>query len=251
MFQEPARRQAAELFEKLRPEKRGRIWEAQSAALLFCLIFEPLANDQLGFFRRPAFAQQHGARFFNSVDIGLSDHAAHLAVEILQARDHHNRIGQPVGDLDEVAYGALKTLLGVIEKAQIFDLVDAEHQGRALHRPHQSAKRGNDLKGAVFARIWIERADSFVCQRRELPAMQVLADTLIDARIAALQVKQRTHDVDVHFLRLELIARDDVVGESQDEARQTQLVERVFAQDVEVFRRDNFGVQDHPVRQTR
>ena len=82
-------------------------------------------------------------------------------------------------------------------------------------------------------------------------AVQILADTLIDARIVALQVKQRPHDIDVEFARLKLFAGDDLVGEAQDEPRQLLVVERRVAKFVEIGGRDDLGIENHVVRQPR
>ena len=75
-----------------------------------------------------------------------------------------------------------------------------------------------------------------MCDRRQLPAVQILADTLIDARIVALQVKQRPDDIDVEFARLKFVAGDDLVGEPQDEPRQLFVIERRVAEFVEIGR---------------
>ncbi len=190
VLEKAARRQAAELLEELRAEELRRVGEAQAAAVDFRLIRQALGDDEAGFFRRAAFAQQHRARLLDAVDIGLRDEAAHLAVEVFQARNDDDGVRQPVGDLDEVARGALEALFGVVEEAQVFDLVDAEDERRAVDRPHQRAERSDDLEGAVFAVVGIERADGLVRDRRQLPAVEVLADALIDARVAALQIKR-------------------------------------------------------------
>ena len=84
-----------------------------------------------------------------------------------------------------------------------------------------------------------------------VPAVQILADTLIDARIVALQVKQRPHDIDVEFARLELFAGDDLVGEAQDEPCQLLVIECRVAEFVEIGGRDDFRVEHHVVRQPR
>ena len=79
-----------------------------------------------------------------------------------------------VGDLDEVAHGLLEALLGIVEEAQVLDLVDAEHQRGAVDRPHQAAERLDDLEGAVLARVGIERGDRLMRQVGQLAAV---ADT--------------------------------------------------------------------------
>ncbi len=98
---------------------------------------EPLGDDQARLLRRAAFEQRDGSRLLDAVDVGLREDAAHLAVEVFQARDDEDGVGQPVGDLDEIAHGALEALLGVGEEAQILDLIDAEHERGAIDGPHQ------------------------------------------------------------------------------------------------------------------
>ena len=82
MFQKTARREAAEFLEELRSEKLRGVGEAQSAAIRFRMIGQAFRDDETGFFRSPAFAKKHGAGFFDAIDVGLRDEAAHLAVEI-------------------------------------------------------------------------------------------------------------------------------------------------------------------------
>ena len=65
--------------------------------------------------------------------------------------------------------------------------------------------------------------------------MQILAHALVDARIGALEIEQRAHDVDVEFLIGELRARDDFVGERDDQLRELVLVELRFRQLVELL----------------
>ena len=86
MLQQPARREAAEFFKELRPEELRGVGKAHAAAVQLRLVGEPLRDDEAGFFRRSAFAQQDGAGFLDAVDIGLRDEAADLSVEIFKAR---------------------------------------------------------------------------------------------------------------------------------------------------------------------
>ena len=65
--------------------------------------------------------------------------------------------------------------------------------------------------------------------RGELAAVQILADALVDAWIAALHVKKRTHDVDVEFPSLEPVAGNDIVSETQNEPRELPVVELCVA----------------------
>ena len=108
----------------------------------------------------------HRPGLLDAVDVGLREHAAHLAVEIVQARDDDDGVRHPVGDLDEIAHGPLEALFRVIEEAQVFDLVDGEDERCPVDRPHQRAKRRDDLEGAVFARVGIERCHGLMRQRR-------------------------------------------------------------------------------------
>ena len=97
---------------------------------------EPLGDDQPGFLRRATFQERNGAGLLDAIDVGLRQHAAHLAVEVFQARDDEDGVGHAVGDLDEVAHRTLEALLGVGEEAQILDLIDAEDQRGAVDGPH-------------------------------------------------------------------------------------------------------------------
>ena len=170
-------------------------------------MLEALGDDEARFLRRAAFQERDRAGLLDAVDVGLGEHTAHLAVEVFQARDDEDGVGQAVGDLDQVAHGLLEALLGVVEEAQVLDLVDAEDERGAVDRPHQRAECGDDLEGAVLARVGVERRHCLMCQRGELAPVEVLAHALVDARIAALQIQQRAHDVDVEALRGVLRAR--------------------------------------------
>ena len=189
-----------------------------------------LGDDQLGFLRRAAFQQRHRAGLLDAVDVGLRQHAAHLPVEVFQARDDEDGVGHAVGDLDEIAHGALEALLGVGEEAQVLDLVDAEDERGAVDGPHQRAERGDDLEGAILAGVRVEGGDGLVRQLGERAPVQVLADALVDARVAPLEVEHGAHDVDVELLRRVLGAGDDVVGDLEDELGELGLVEVGFAQ---------------------
>ena len=50
---------------------------------------------------------------------------------------------------------------------------------------------------------------------------------------------------------LEFLAGDDLVGETQDQSRKLLVVERRVAELVEIFRRDDLGIEHHAVRQPR
>jgi hypothetical protein len=129
------------------------------------MIGEALRDDEASFLRCPAFAQQNGAGFLDAVDVRLRDEASHLTVKIFQARDDDDRVRQPVGDLNEIAHGALEAVFGIIEEAQIFDLVDAEDERGAIDGPDECSERLDDFEGAVFAIVGVEGADGFVGNR--------------------------------------------------------------------------------------
>ena len=67
------------------------------------------------------------------------------------------------------------------------------------------------------------------------PAVQVLTDALVYTWVAAFQVKQGAHDVDVNFLRHVLWARDYLVGKLQDEIRELLVIEVCITQRRQVF----------------
>ena len=129
---------------------------------------QAFGDDQAGFFRRAAFQQGDRARLLDAVDVGLGKDAAHLAVEVVQARDHDDGVRNAVGDLDEIAHGLLKALLGVLEEAQILDLIDTEHERGAIDGPHQLAETRDDLESAAVAGIRIEGRDRLMRQVVEL-----------------------------------------------------------------------------------
>ena len=80
--------------------------------------------------------------------------------------------------------------------------------------------------------------------------MQVLADALVDARVAALQVEHGAHDVDVEILRRVLAARDDVVGDLEDELGELALIEARFAQVLQILGVDG-RIGDEAAREAR
>ena len=63
-----------------------------------------------------------------------------------------------------------------------------------------------------------------MCERRQLTAIEILPDSLIDARVTALHIEQCADDIDVEIFVGELRRGDDVVGEFQDKARKFVLV---------------------------
>ena len=83
-----------------------------------------------------------GAGLLDAVDVGLRQRRSRTcAVEIAEARDDDDRVGHAVGDLDEIAHGLLEALFGIVEEAQVLDLIDAEDERGAIDRPHQRAER--------------------------------------------------------------------------------------------------------------
>ena len=71
----------------------------------------------------------------------------------------------------------------VVEEAQVLDLVDGEHQGGAVDRPHQPAERLDDLKSAPLAGVGVERCHRLLRQVAQLVPVEVLAHALVDARV--------------------------------------------------------------------
>ena len=61
-------------------------------------------------------SERDRAGLLDAVDVGLGEHTAHLAVEVFQARDDEDGVGQAVGDLDEVAHGAWKRSSASLKK---------------------------------------------------------------------------------------------------------------------------------------
>ncbi len=108
------------------------------------------------------------------------------------------------------------------------------------------AERGDDLEGAVLAGVGVERGDGLVRELGQRAAVQILAHALIDARIVALEVEERAHHVDVELLRGVLGARDDGVGELEDEPSELRIVEIRVAQRLEVLMRNLVGIRDQP-----
>ena len=153
-LQDAPRRKAAELLEELRPEIERRDRRSGPLPSSCC---QALGDDQPRFLGGARLDQRHRPRLLDAVDVGLRQHLAHLAVEVAEAGDEHDRGRHAVGDLDQVARRLLEALLVVVEEAQVLDLVDAEHQRRAVDRPHQAPERLDDLEGTPLARVGIER----------------------------------------------------------------------------------------------
>ena len=118
------------------------------------------------FLGRAAFEQRHRAGLLDAVDVGLRQHAAHLAVEVLEARDDDDGVGTRLAIWIRSRDGLLEALLGVVEEAQVLDLIDAEDQRRAIDRPHQLAEALDDLEGAAVAGVGIERRDGLPATAR-------------------------------------------------------------------------------------
>jgi hypothetical protein len=78
----------------------------------------------------------------------------------------------------------------------------------------------------------------------ELLPVQVLAHALIDARVGALQVEQRAHDVHVEALAGEFGRRDDRIGDVEHQLGERGVAELGVAQLVERGRLHHRGVAD-------
>ena len=179
-LQDAPGREAAELLEELRAEVERGI-----GAVVARILLQPLGDDETRLLGRARLDQRHRAGFLDAVDIGLRQHLAHLAVEIGETGDQHDRRRHAVGDLDQIARGLLEALGIVVEDAQVLDLIDRKHQRRAIHRPHQAAERLDDLERAPLARVGIERSHRFLRKVVQLVAIEILAHALVDARVAS------------------------------------------------------------------
>ena len=123
------------------------------------MLLEALADDQACLVGTAALQQRHRASLLDTIDVGLRQHAAHLIVEIAEARDDDHGRRHAVGDLDEIANGLLEALLGVVEEAQVLDLIDAEDERGPVDGPSELAEALDDLEGAAVARVGIKRRD--------------------------------------------------------------------------------------------
>jgi hypothetical protein len=164
-----------------------------------------------------------------------------MIVEIAEAGDDDQRGRHAVGDLNEIAHSLLEALIGVGEEAQIFDLVDAEDERRAIDRPHELAETFDDLEGAALTRTRIERGNRRLRELIERATMQILAHALVDARVGSLQIEQRAHDVDVEFLVGEGRARDDFIGKRNDQLGELILLELGLRQLIELLVAERSG----------
>src|SRR5690606_1697696 len=191
VLEQPPGRKPAELLEKLGAEKGSRIGERRSPRAPRRLVLQPLGDDEPRLLGRSGLQQRDRPRLLDTVDIGLRQHTPDLAVKIFKTGDENDRGWNAVGDLNEVAHRFLESLFRIIEEAQVLDLVDAENQRRAVDSPHELAKRLDDLESAAIAAVRIECGHRRLGQLVELAALQILAHALVDAWVAALEIKQR------------------------------------------------------------
>ena len=106
-----------------------------------------------------------------------------------------------------------------------------------------SKARSSPVFGSSAATAWMRELG-------QRASMQVLADALVDARVAPLDVEHGAHDIDVELLRRVLGAGDDVVGDLEDELGELGLVKAGFAKVLQILRIDR-RVGDEPARQAR
>ena len=118
-------------------------------------MLETARDDEARFFRRAAFQERDRTRLLDAVEIGLGQGTANLTIEVIEARDDDDRVGQAVGDLDEITHRFLETFLRVVKETQILDLIDGEDERRLLDGPDQFSERSDDFEGAVLARVGI------------------------------------------------------------------------------------------------
>ena len=245
-LQDAPGRKPAELLEELRTEIQRWI-----GAVVARVLLQPLGDDETRLFGGARLDQRHGAGLLDAVDVGLRQHLAHLAVELGQARHQHDRRRHAIGDLDQVARGLLEAFRIVVEEAQVLDLVDGEHQRRAVHRPHQAAERLDDLERTPLAGIGIERRHRLLREVVQLVPVEILAHALVDARVGTLHVEQRAHDIDVEVLAGKLRRGDDLVRNAQHELGERAFAELGVPQLVERGRVHDRGIADQAVGQPR
>ena len=115
-----------------------------------------------------------------------------------------------------------------------------------IDRPHQAPERLDDLEGAPLTRVGVERGHGLDGQIGQLTAVEVLAHALVDARVGALQIEQRAHDIDVERLAGELRRRDDLVRQRQHQLGELGVAELGIAQLVERRRIEGLGSLRQP-----
>jgi hypothetical protein len=239
-LQDAPRGETAELLEELLAEIERGI-----AAIAALVLLQAPGDDEPRLLGRARLDERHRPRLLDAVDVGLRQHLAHLAVELGQARDQHDGGGHPVGDLDEVARRLLEALGVVSEEAQVLDLVDGEHQRRAVHRPHEPADGLDDVEGAALAGVGIERGNRLVRQLAQLLSVKVLPHALVDARVGALHVEERAHHVHVEVLAGEPRRRHDLVGDIEHQLGEGGVAQLGVAQLVDLGGLDSLGVAHH------
>ena len=141
----------------------------------------------------------------------------HLVVEVLQARDHHDRRRQPADDVAERGQHPAEPHRRVAEVEDVLELVDAEDQRHPLDGPHQLAqpldhplrRRGVDPRDDPAQRGG--RAGVRSSQRRYFSTLR------LDPRDRRLEVEQGLHQVEVD--RGEPVVEGDPVGQARGPAR--------------------------------
>ena len=235
ILEKAPRREAAKLGHEIGAEEFRQIDGRRIDTARDRVLLDTARKNEPRFVGRAALEQRDRARLLDAVDVGLREHAAHLVVEVAEAGDDDQRARHAVGDLDEIAHGFLEAIIGIREEAQVLDLIDAEDERRAIDRPHELAEALDDLESAALARARIERSHGRLRQLVELAALQILAHALVDARIGALEIEERAHDIDVELLLGERRARDDLVGIGDDQLGELVLVELGFSQLIELL----------------
>src|SRR5262245_54245790 len=134
-FKNAARRQTAELLEKLRAEEKQRINVTAAA-----IGANALGDDELRFLGCARLLEGYRTGLLDPIDVGLRQHLAHLAVEIAKAGEEHDGRRHAIGNLNEIPRGLLKALVIVLEEAQILHLIDGDDECRAVNDPHQASK---------------------------------------------------------------------------------------------------------------
>ena len=219
------------------------------AVAIAAFLREALGDDEPSLLGAAGLVEPHGSRLLDAVDVGLRQRIAHRAVEVAEAGDDDDGRRHAIGDLDQVAGSLLEAILRVVEEAQVLDLIDGEDERRAVDGPHQPSERFDDLEGAPLAGIGVERSHGLGGKVGELAAVKVLAHALVDARVGALQVEERAHDIDIEAVAGELGRGDDVVGERQHHLGELGVVELGVAQLLERGRIEHILVGDKPARE--
>ena len=156
----------------------------------------------------------------------LGEQLLELVIEILEARDDHDRRGKPADQVAERGHRLAELHRRLVEVEDILELIDAENQRHAVDGPdHLPQALDHPVRGVGIGTRH-DAAEQPAVVGRQVLAPQVLEHSRLDPGIIALEVEKRLDEVNIDLVKP--LVQDHAVGHRADDPVDRRLIELTF-----------------------